>query len=140
MTLTELQAQIALGKDSRRQFKRDVTNADSLAAEMAAFANSEGGTLYLGVSDEDDRERCLFIATIHRKALEGSVSSPKGSPKTENQIIELIKQDAFVSTDHLGEILGISKRAVLKQIQKLKTRTFETSRPRQRRPLGGGMT
>lgn len=26
MTLTELQAQIALGKDSRRQFTRDVTN------------------------------------------------------------------------------------------------------------------
>ncbi len=36
MTLTELQAQIALGEDSRRQFKRDITNADSLAAEMAA--------------------------------------------------------------------------------------------------------
>ena len=52
MTLTELQAQIALGEDSRRQFKQDVTNADSLAAEMAAFANSEGGTIYLGVSDD----------------------------------------------------------------------------------------
>jgi len=52
MTLTELQAQIALGEDSRRQFKRDVTNGDSLAAEMAAFANSEGGTIYLGVADD----------------------------------------------------------------------------------------
>ncbi|MDO8473040.1 MAG: hypothetical protein Q7T05_04400 [Dehalococcoidia bacterium] len=44
MTLAELQAQISLGEDSRREFKRDVTNGDSLAAEMAAFANSEGGT------------------------------------------------------------------------------------------------
>lgn len=52
MTLIELQAQIALGEDSRRQFKRDVTNGDSLAAEMAAFANSEGGTIYLGVADD----------------------------------------------------------------------------------------
>ena len=52
MTLTELKAQIALGEDSRRQFKRDVTNADSLAAEMAAFANSEGGTIFLGVADD----------------------------------------------------------------------------------------
>ncbi len=52
MTLTELQAQIALGEDSRRQFKRDVTNVDSLAAEMAAFANSEGGTIFLGVADD----------------------------------------------------------------------------------------
>ena len=52
MTLTELKAQIALGEDSRRQFKLDVTNADSLAAEMAAFSNSEGGTIYLGVADD----------------------------------------------------------------------------------------
>ncbi|MFH0872547.1 MAG: RNA-binding domain-containing protein [bacterium] len=52
MTLTELKAQIALGEDTRRQFKRDVTNADSLAGEMAAFANSEGGTIFLGVADD----------------------------------------------------------------------------------------
>jgi len=52
MTLTELQTQIALGEDSRRQFKLDVTNADSLAAEMAAFANSDGGMILLGVADD----------------------------------------------------------------------------------------
>lgn len=52
MTLSELKAHAALGEDSRRQFKRDVTNVDSLAAEMAAFANSEGGTIYLGVADD----------------------------------------------------------------------------------------
>ena len=43
---------LLLGEDSRRQFKQDVTNADSLAAEMAAFANSEGGTIFLGVADD----------------------------------------------------------------------------------------
>jgi ATP-dependent DNA helicase RecG len=48
----KLKASVALGKDSRRQFKQDVTNADSLAAEMAAFANSEGGTIFLGVADD----------------------------------------------------------------------------------------
>ena len=52
MKLKELKAQIALGEDSRRQFKRDVTNVDSLAAEMAAFANSEGGMIFLGVGDD----------------------------------------------------------------------------------------
>lgn len=45
MNLSDLKAQVALGEDSRRQFKRDVTNADSLAAEMAAFSNSEGGVI-----------------------------------------------------------------------------------------------
>jgi len=48
MNLSIFQSQIALGEDSKRQFKRDVTNADALAAEMAAFSNSEGGVIYFG--------------------------------------------------------------------------------------------
>ena len=52
MDIHELKSQISLGEDSRRQFKVDVRNPDSLAAEMAAFANSEGGTLYIGVKDD----------------------------------------------------------------------------------------
>ena len=36
MNLNELQAQVALSEDSRRQFKQDMSNANSLAAEMAA--------------------------------------------------------------------------------------------------------
>ncbi|MGB7571859.1 MAG: RNA-binding domain-containing protein, partial [Methanothrix sp.] len=52
MSLKKLKASVALGEDSRRQFKQDVSNADSLAAEMAAFANSEGGTIFIGVTDE----------------------------------------------------------------------------------------
>ena len=31
MNLNELKAQVALGEDSRRQFKQDATNADALA-------------------------------------------------------------------------------------------------------------
>ena len=52
MSPTDLKSQIALGEDSRRQFKQDVTNAAALAAEMAAFANSEGGVILLGVADD----------------------------------------------------------------------------------------
>ncbi len=52
MTLNKLKSQIALGEDSRRQFKQDVTNPDALAAEMAAFSNSEGGVILLGVADD----------------------------------------------------------------------------------------
>jgi len=50
-TLPDLD-QVSFGEDSTRQFKVDVNNAESLAAEMAAFANSEGGTIYLGVADD----------------------------------------------------------------------------------------
>lgn len=52
MNLSTLQSQITLGEDSKRQFKRNMTNVDALAAEMAAFSNSEGGVIYLGVEDD----------------------------------------------------------------------------------------
>jgi len=51
MTVNELLSQIALGEDSTRQFKLTINNVESLASELAAFANSEGGVLYIGVDD-----------------------------------------------------------------------------------------
>ncbi len=47
-----LQIRTAAGEDSTRQFKADIRNAESLASEMAAFANSEGGVIYVGVADD----------------------------------------------------------------------------------------
>jgi len=44
-------ADIAAGEDSTRQFKVDVRNVNSLASEMVAFANSDGGTIFIGVAD-----------------------------------------------------------------------------------------
>ena len=52
MTKADFQDAISCGEDSRHQFKRDATNADGLAAELAAFANSGGGWLFLGVNDD----------------------------------------------------------------------------------------
>jgi ATP-dependent DNA helicase RecG len=52
MNINECKKQVSLGEDSCRQFKTDVHNADSLAAEMAAFANSEGGAIFIGVADD----------------------------------------------------------------------------------------
>lgn len=76
----------------------------------------------------DDRDGCLFTATVHRKpvgelnfAADSAKSSPEGSSKTEDRIINLMRQDATVCAESLGEALGISKRAVLKQIAKLKS-------------------
>jgi len=42
MKLKSLLAQIALGEDSSRQFKTEMKNADSLASEMSAFADTGG--------------------------------------------------------------------------------------------------
>lgn len=52
MNLEELLTQIVLGEDSSRQFKVDIKNADSLASEMAAFANTNGGIIFIGVADD----------------------------------------------------------------------------------------
>jgi len=45
-------AAIATGEDSTRQFKVDARNVDSLASEMVAFVNSDGGTIFIGVADD----------------------------------------------------------------------------------------
>jgi len=75
----------------------------------------------------DDRDSCLFTATVYRKPVRELVtvlgspkSSPKSSPKTEDQILTLIRHDPSVTTTSLGAALGITKRAVLKQVDKLK--------------------
>jgi len=52
MTIKSLLSQLALGEDSSRQFKADIRNADSLASEMAALANTSGGTIFIGVADD----------------------------------------------------------------------------------------
>lgn len=52
LTEAALLARIALGEHTRQQFKRTFNNPDALAAELAAFANSGGGTLLIGVSDD----------------------------------------------------------------------------------------
>ena len=51
MNETELLKILARGEDSRHQFKENISNVDSLAAELVAFANSGGGTLIVGAND-----------------------------------------------------------------------------------------
>ena len=48
---TELIEKIMLGEDSSIEFKRKMPHRNSLADEIAAFANSQGGVLLIGVDD-----------------------------------------------------------------------------------------
>jgi ATP-dependent DNA helicase RecG len=193
MNLNDLQSQVALGEDSRRQFKGDVTNVDSVAAELAAFSNSEGGMIYLGVADDghlpnnltvakiragnsiirnpilvsyiangllpyrglgsgikraledwpdidfaDDRDANLFTAMVHRKELIGSVesetSSVKSSEKSSEKILALLKANPELSAREVAEAMGITSRAVEKQISKLR----DENRIRRIGPAKGG--
>lgn len=52
MDALELLDIIALGETSTVQFKRTLDSTDKLAAELCAFANSEGGLLLFGVEND----------------------------------------------------------------------------------------
>jgi len=92
MRIKELQSQISLGEDSKHQFKVDVRNAESLASEMAAFANSEGGTIYLGVADDGstpglEKTDVARINQLISNAASQLVKSPL-TVRTENIALE----------------------------------------------------
>ena len=80
------------------------------------------------ISFTDDRDGSMFIATVHRKGLDdiesaekGSLkSSQKGSQKSSQKIIELMKNDPKITVANLALHIGITERAIKKQIGKLK--------------------
>lgn len=92
MTRDELFAIVARGEDSGRQFKADVTNADSLAADLVAFSNSSGGVMLIGVVD-DGTAAGLGQADVRRinqivaNAATQHMRSPI-SPATDNVPVE----------------------------------------------------
>lgn len=88
METVELLEIVGRGEDSRHQFKADVTNAVSLGAEMAAFSNSDGGMIFIGVGD-DGTAHGLGAPDVHRiNQLIGNAASthvhPAVNPLTEN--------------------------------------------------------
>lgn len=52
MSLRKCRAQLARGEDDRHMHLEAVSTAPSMAANMAAFANAEGGTIYVGVAPD----------------------------------------------------------------------------------------
>ncbi len=54
MDTLELLELIEKGEDSQTQFKERFDSIDSLAAEICAFSNSNGGNILVGVSDDGE--------------------------------------------------------------------------------------
>lgn len=50
----QLENIVSHGEDSQHQFKENIHNGDSLAAEMVAFSNSRGGHIFIGVSNRGE--------------------------------------------------------------------------------------
>lgn len=88
MTVETLKEIIAVGEDSKNQFKADFTNATSLAAEMVAFSNCQGGTIFIGVADDGEiigltRERIGHLNQLVSNAASQLVHPPV-NPLSEN--------------------------------------------------------
>ena len=56
MTETELTEIVACGETSKVQFKELLDNKDSIAAEMVAMANADGGQILFGIKDKTGEE------------------------------------------------------------------------------------
>ncbi len=54
MTIQELIDIVKLGEDSQTKFKEKFTSPDALAAEIVAFANTQGGKILVGVTDRGE--------------------------------------------------------------------------------------
>jgi len=87
-TEAALLARVALGEHTRQQFKRSFHNPDALAAELAAFANSGGGTLLIGVADDGIITGLSAADVRHLNQMLSNASSqhvrPPIHPHTEN--------------------------------------------------------
>ena len=46
--------------------------------------------------------------------------SPEMSPEMDDRIVELLMSNNTITTDEISEIIGKTKRTVLRQIEKLK--------------------
>ncbi len=92
METLELLNILVQGEDSEHQFKKNVANAESLAAEMVAFSNGNGGKILLGVAD-DGLIVGLSKEDIHRlnQLISNAASQnvrPAINPTTQNMLTE----------------------------------------------------
>jgi ATP-dependent DNA helicase RecG len=90
--MDNIKNRIALGEDSKNQFKEKIHNQEQLAKEITAFANALGGIIYIGVEDNGN------VRGIDRKdlrTLEGHIAAassegvvPPINIQTENMEVD----------------------------------------------------
>jgi len=92
MEAVELLLILARGEDSQHQFKKNINNPDSLAQEIIAFSNGQGGRLIIG-ADDDGSVSGLSKDDIHRiNQMISNVASqhiiPAVNPTTRNVSVQ----------------------------------------------------
>ena len=95
---TELIEKIMLGEDSMIEFKREMPHRDSMADEIAAFANDEGGVILIGVDDHSE------IVGLELQELN----------KIENTIVEICQDSIEPTVRIFTEKLRLDDKNILK--------------------------
>ncbi|MBC8262991.1 MAG: putative DNA binding domain-containing protein [Anaerolineales bacterium] len=130
MTERELQDWIAEGEDFFIEFKREIDSAIDIAAEVVAFANTEGGILLIGV--DDDKSVCgVDDADSVERRLVGICRDsviPAIVPEIEKAYVESLDKTVIIAripkgsdkpyrtkTDHYYVRAGSTKRRTSKE-------------------------
>ena len=94
----ELIEKIMLGEDSTIEFKREMPQRNSLADEIAAFANAQGGIILIGVDDYTE------IVGLELKALD----------RVEKRVVEICEDSIEPAVPIFTEKLRIDDKNILK--------------------------
>lgn len=81
MDVIELLDIVKRGEDSQVQFKETIGSPDALAAEITAFANSKGGMLFIGVSDDGEVKGLLGTDVARINQMISNVCTSKIEPQ-----------------------------------------------------------
>lgn len=127
MEAIELIELVARGEDSRTQFKRNLTNAESLGGDLVAFSNSRGGRILIGVDDQgvvvglsadDVRRLNQLISNTATDIVRPSISVETENVSTTDGIVMVISVHEGISkpySDNKGAFWmksGADKRRV----------------------------
>ena len=97
-SLIELTEKIYLGEDSTIEFKRELSHRESLADEIAAFANAVGGVILIGVDADGN------IVGMDRQDLD----------RTEKTVVEICRDNIDPTVHILTKKLRIDDKNLLK--------------------------
>lgn len=103
MEALELIEILERGEDSEHQFKANVTNAESLAGDMVAFANTKGGMIIIG-ADDNGKISNLTADDIRRLNQLVSNTATNNVKNPVNPITENVKVgDDLLMVVHIAE-------------------------------------
>ena len=66
----------------------------------------------------DDRDGCLFTATVHRKPF-GELTLVVKPPETSGKILDILKQEEHLTIPELARLIGVTERSIERNIRKL---------------------